>query len=71
MSETETLEETAEEGQRLAEAAKGAGLPLLLIGGVAVWVRLPDRPQRRARPELRRCGLRRARYRTARRSLRS
>jgi hypothetical protein len=42
MSETETLEGTAEEGQRLAEAAKGAGLPLLLVGGVAVWVRCPS-----------------------------
>jgi hypothetical protein len=42
MSETETLEGTAEEGQRLAEAANGAGLPLLLVGGVAVWVRCPS-----------------------------
>ncbi len=42
MSETETLEGTAEEGQRLAEAANSAGLPLLLVGGVAVWVRCPS-----------------------------
>jgi hypothetical protein len=42
MSETETLEGTAEEGQRLAEAAKDAGLPLLLVGGVAIWVTCPS-----------------------------
>ena len=42
MSETETLEGTAEEGQRLAEAAKDAGLPLLLVGGVGVWVSCPS-----------------------------
>ena len=42
MSDTETLEGTAEEGQRLAEAAKDAGLPLLLVGGVGVWVTCPS-----------------------------
>ncbi len=42
MSEIETLEGTAEEGQRLARAAKDAGLPLLLVGGVAVWVTCPS-----------------------------
>ena len=42
MSQIETLEGTAEEGQRLARAAKDAGLPLLLVGGVAVWVTCPS-----------------------------
>ena len=33
---------TPEEGERLAQAARDAGLALLLVGGVAVWVRCPS-----------------------------
>jgi hypothetical protein len=37
-----TLEATTAEAERLAEAAHGANLPLVLIGGVAIWVRCPS-----------------------------
>jgi hypothetical protein len=37
-----TEEEIPELGRRLAEEAAAAGLPLRLIGGVAVWVRCPS-----------------------------
>jgi hypothetical protein len=37
-----TLPGTAEEGVRLAGAARGAGLALALLGGVAVWARCPS-----------------------------
>jgi hypothetical protein len=40
--ENETLEGTPQEGERLAIAARDAQLPLLLVGGVAVWVRCPS-----------------------------
>jgi hypothetical protein len=42
MSDTQIVEGTAEEGQRLAEAAAAARLPLMLIGGVAIWVTCPS-----------------------------
>lgn len=38
---TQTLEDVAEEGRRLAAAAADADLPLRLLGGVAVWVQCP------------------------------
>jgi hypothetical protein len=41
-SATPTLEDIALEGQRLALAAREAGVALRLIGGVAVWVRCPS-----------------------------
>src|SRR4051812_20714383 len=41
-SAAETLDDVAEEGLRLARAAAAGGLPLALIGGVAVWVRCPS-----------------------------
>jgi hypothetical protein len=37
-----TLEDTTAEAARLAEAARAAGLPLVLIGGVAIWMRCPS-----------------------------
>ena len=37
-----TLERITEEGERLAVAARDAGLPLVLLGGVAVWLRCPN-----------------------------
>lgn len=37
-----TLEEVHAEGVRLAEAARAQGLPLKLMGGVAIWVRCPS-----------------------------
>ena len=36
------LERVTEEGERLAVAARDAGLPLVLLGGVAVWLRCPS-----------------------------
>jgi hypothetical protein len=39
---TPTLEGTPEEGLRVARAAAEAGLPLVLLGGVAFWVRCPS-----------------------------
>ncbi len=36
------LDDTAEEGRRLATAAAAEGLPLVLLGGVAVWVQCPS-----------------------------
>lgn len=41
-SDTPTLEDIALEGQRLAVAARDAGVALRLLGGVAVWVRCPS-----------------------------
>jgi len=40
--EPQTVDQTPEEGERLAVAARAAGLPLLLIGGVAVWQCCPS-----------------------------
>jgi hypothetical protein len=37
-----TLADVAEEGRRLAERARTAGLALRLLGGVAVWLRCPS-----------------------------
>jgi hypothetical protein len=37
-----TLDDVCEEGLRLAAAAEQAGLPLRLMGGVAVWERCPS-----------------------------
>ena len=37
-----TVEPITEEGERLAVAARDAGLPLVLLGGVAVWQRCPS-----------------------------
>jgi hypothetical protein len=37
-----TLDDVAEEGRRLAIAASGEGLPLRLLGGVAVWCQCPS-----------------------------
>jgi hypothetical protein len=37
-----TLEAATEEGVRLVDAARGRGLALRLLGGVAVWVRCPS-----------------------------
>jgi hypothetical protein len=39
---TRTLPDVAEEGARLAEAARAASLALRLVGGVAFWVRCPS-----------------------------
>jgi hypothetical protein len=44
-TDIQIAEGTAEEGERLAQAARAAGLPLLLLGGVAVWVRCPSARQ--------------------------
>lgn len=41
-SETRTLEDVRAEGLRLAEAARGAGLALKLMGGVAIGVLCPS-----------------------------
>lgn len=38
----ETLDGVPEEGERLARAARDAGLDLVLLGGVAVWLRCPS-----------------------------
>jgi hypothetical protein len=38
----QTLEVTTAEAGRVAEAAKAAKLPLVLIGGVAIWIRCPS-----------------------------
>lgn len=49
--ETQTLEATPDEGERLAKAARAAGLPFLLVGGVAIWARCPSaRSEPLARP---------------------
>jgi hypothetical protein len=37
-----TLQDAAQEGRRLATAAHAAGLPLRLLGGVAVWCQCPS-----------------------------
>src|SRR4051794_4124131 len=37
-----TLDDVREEGLRLAAAADAAGVPLRLMGGVAVWLRCPS-----------------------------
>jgi hypothetical protein len=37
-----TLDDVREEGLRLAAAAEAAGVPLRLMGGVAVWLRCPS-----------------------------
>ena len=37
-----TLERITDEGERLAIAARDEGLPLVLLGGVAVWLRCPS-----------------------------
>ena len=37
-----TLEDPCEEGLRLAGVARAAGVPLRLMGGVAVWARCPS-----------------------------
>ena len=37
-----TLERIIDEGERVAVAARDAGLPLVLLGGVAVWLRCPS-----------------------------
>ncbi len=39
---TQTLANVAEEGRRLAVAARDAGLALRLLGGVAVWCQCPS-----------------------------
>ena len=39
------LERVTDEGERLAVAARDAGLPLVLLGGVAVWLRCPSARQ--------------------------
>ena len=39
---SQTLESVAEEGVRLATAARDAGLSLRLLGGVAVWCQCPS-----------------------------
>ena len=41
-TEAATLEGTPQEGERLAVAARDAQLALLLVGGVAIWVRCPS-----------------------------
>jgi hypothetical protein len=38
----QTLEGVPQEGERLARAAREASVPLVLLGGVAVWVRCPS-----------------------------
>jgi hypothetical protein len=42
MADIEIAEGTTEEGERLAKAAQEAGLPLKLVGGVAIWVTCPS-----------------------------
>lgn len=42
MAANQILDDTAREGERVAVAASDAGLPLVLVGGVAVWVRCPS-----------------------------
>jgi hypothetical protein len=42
MQAAPSREDTAEEGLRLARAARDAGIPLRLFGGVAIWSRCPS-----------------------------